>query len=102
MVDEPNDSTILVHPKHAVVAQEASFLQVVIDGKVWIPIYNNSKQNVKIQTGTLLASYEVVDDQVEASNKMNNQISQAMGPDNRIKGNLSREEKLQLLMRRKD
>ncbi len=43
LVEEPEDSILLVEPYHPVVPQTPSFIQIVKGRKVWIPVANASK-----------------------------------------------------------
>ncbi len=105
VIEEPENSIVVVQPYHAMVPQATSFVQVVREGKVWIPVANNSKQAVKLHAGTLLARYEVVEptqfEKVVDSNV--SRITEAMGPDNDlVEGSKSCREKLQQLIEQKD
>ncbi len=105
MVHEPDHSVVVVQPYHPMVLQAASFIQVVRERKVSIPLANTSKQAVKLNTGALLAKYEVVEQmQVEKGEDGRvSLITEAMGPDDDfVKGSKSRREKLQLLMEQMD
>ncbi len=88
----------VVQPSHPMVPQTISFVQVVREGKVWIPVANTSKQKVKLHAGTLLAKYEVVEQTQleEAGDGRVSRITEAMGPDNDVVvSSMSRREKLQ-------
>ncbi len=64
---------------------------------------NSSKPVAKLHAGTLLARYEIVEeDQLEELDSKVGRITEAIGPENdRVEGNVSRDEKLQQLVRRK-
>ncbi len=105
MIEEPENSIVVIQPFHVMVPQATSFIQVVREGKVWIPVANNSKQAVKLHAETFLARYEVVEPtQVEEGvDRRVNPITEAMGPDNdEVGGSASRREKLQQLLEQKD
>ncbi len=65
---------------------------------------SSSKQAVKLHAGPLLARYdEVKDDQLEEVDRKVGRITEAIGPENdQVKEGISRDEKLQKLMRQKD
>ncbi len=103
-IDEPENSLVVVEPCHPIIPRTASIIQVVKGGSVWIPMSNSSKQAAKIHADTLLARYEVVEEnQLEELDSKVGSITEAIGPENdREEGNVSRDEKLQQLVRRKD
>ncbi len=103
-IDEPKNSIAVVEPYHPIIPRTASIIQVVKGRTVWIPMSNSSKQAVKLHAGTLLARYEVVgENQLEELNSKVGRVTEAIGPENdRVEGNVSRDEKLQQLVRRKD
>ncbi len=84
LVEQPEDTILIVEPYHPVVPQAPSFIQVVKGGKVWIPVANASKQKDKLHAGTLLARYEVIEQaQLEETEaKRVGRITEAMGPEN--------------------
>ncbi len=105
MIEEPENSIVVVQPFHAMVPQATNFIQVVREGKVWIRVANNYKQAVKLHAGTLLARYEVVEStQIEeVVDRRVSRITEAMGLDNdEVGGSASRREKLQQLLEQKD
>ncbi len=105
VVDEPEHSIVVAQPYHPMVPQTTSFVQVVREGKVWIPVANTSKQAVKLHAGAVLPKYEVVEPTQleEVGDGRVSRITEAMGPDNDlIGGSMSRTEKLQQLMEQKD
>ncbi len=105
VIEEPENSIVEVQPYHAMVLQATSFVQIVREGKVWIPVANTSKQAVKLHAGTLLARYEVAEPTQleEVVDGKVSRITEAMGNDNDlVEGSNSRREKLQLLIEQKD
>ncbi len=105
VIEEPELSKVVVQPYHSMVPQATSFVQVLREGKVWIPVANTSNQAVKLHAGTLLARYEVVEPNQleEVVDGRVSRITKAMGPDNDlVKGSKSRREKLQQLIEQKD
>ncbi len=105
MVEEPENSIVVVQLFHAMVPQATNFIQIVQEGKVWIPVANNFKQAIKLHAGTLLARYEVVE-QTQLEEVVERRVShiiEAMGPDNdEVGGSASRRKKLQQLLDQKD
>ncbi len=105
MIEEPEHSIVVVQIYHPMVPQKTSFVQVVREGKVWIPVANTSKQAVKLHAGKLLARYEVIEPTQfeEVVDGRVSRITEAMGPDNDlVEGNMSRRDKLQQLIEQKD
>ncbi len=105
VIEEPENRIIVVQPCHAMIPKLTSFVQIIREGKVWIPVANNSKQAVKLLAGTLLARYDVVEPTQleEVVDSKVSRITEAMGPDNYlVEGSKSRREKLQQLIEEKD
>ncbi len=103
-IDEPDNSIVVVEPCHPIVPRTASSIQVVKGGSTWIPVSNSSKQAVKLHAGTLLARYEIVKaDQLEELDSKVRRITEAIAPENdQVEESISRDEKLQQLVRQKD
>ncbi len=103
-IDEPDNSILVVEPCHPIIPRTTISIQVVKGGSTWIPLSNSSKQAVKLHVGTLLPRYEVVkEDQLEELASKVGRITEAIGPDNdQVEEGISRDEKLQQLVRQKD
>ncbi len=52
VIEEPELSIVVLQHYHSMVPQATSFVQVVREGKVSIPVANTSKQAVKLHAGT--------------------------------------------------
>ncbi|MPC64769.1 hypothetical protein E2C01_058890 [Portunus trituberculatus] len=86
--------------------QAATFVLKVKNGQVYLPISNSTKRKVRLYPGTLLARYEVLEEQeLESATEQGDvrKVCKAMGPNNdHVSGSINRRDKLHKLMEKKD
>ncbi|MPC98236.1 hypothetical protein E2C01_093595 [Portunus trituberculatus] len=88
------------------IQQAAAFVFKVKNGQVYLPISNSTKRKVRLYPSTLLARYEVLEEQeLESAMQQGDvrKVCEAMGPNNdHVSGSINRRDKLQKLMEKKD
>ncbi|MPC66919.1 hypothetical protein E2C01_061075 [Portunus trituberculatus] len=88
------------------IQQVAAFVLKVKNGQVYLPISNSTKRKVRLYHGTLLARYEVLEEQeLKSATEQGDvrKVCEAMGPNNdHVSGSINRRDKLQKLMEKKD